>query len=229
MKTQPNFPCLVGQDIEQRQWLKSLIESSVPGWRDKPFDYDGRYGIWRASYKGELRNLIRNFEHLTSRLQMPPGLEMVIANSCICIRETGGEYHESCAYETLRKSVPMASPLEPEKLWRMVLDRPDTPFLACSFGHWLKSHVVRSPDRAGMLKLEAFFDRTLCHQGYHSMMFWKPSTPGNEYLLALTHETELQKPLIDTLAIHGFLPGHETGIRDPFGLDSDFEPDQAFL
>lgn len=197
-------------EVEKTAWMENHIRAAIPEWpegRINRFEFNGLYECWSRSYHLKSRQLIRDYENLAAKLEIPDGYELSIYYGRIDIRKlercSRNEYHQ------LIENIPMNSPVEPEAIWRRNWQNDEVGLCDCSFQNIKKSHVFESFHRAPMLRQEIFLNKWLGPQGYTMRMFFKGKGNGTRYLLGITHSTESPEPFIQAVTDDGYKPMSE--------------------
>ncbi|MBI6883156.1 hypothetical protein [Pseudomonas putida] len=194
-------------EAEKGVWMQTQIRAAIPEWSTNykdQFFFNGLYEFWSKSYHQKSRAMIRDYQLLADKLELPEGYELVIHYGSIEISKTSK--HNRNGFQNLLDNTPMNSPIEPEEIWHSNWQNKEVRLVSCSFQSIKKTHAFRGDDRAAMLRQEIFMNKWLGPLGYTMRMFFKGIGNGASYLLGITHSTESPEPFIEAVTSDGYKP-----------------------
>lgn len=126
----------------KKAWFEQLLNAMDPPWPfDHQFKYSEHYDLWRADYKGKVRQMIRDFQTLKTDLRLDGQYEINIEEShYICVRRPLGR--DINGSEMLLADIPMDEPLEPEDIIKFNYSL-KSPVIIGFLSTKLKSHLHR--------------------------------------------------------------------------------------
>jgi hypothetical protein len=184
----------------KKEWLDQRLSAMDLPWPfNHRFEYNENYDLWRASYDGKVRQMIRDYQVLERALQLDGQYELTIESDCICVRKPLG--FNVSLHEMLLADIPLDEPLEPEDFASFNYSL-KPPIIIGFLSTKLKSHLHRFHKKSQLVLLVDLYIAEFCRHGYTLQVF----SNGGWFVIMMTHATETPDACAQFLADEGYVP-----------------------